>query len=510
MSNKVSIDLLADDKAVLKALQKVVSGLDKVEARTANLEKTSRRGAKTAETGFEQVRKKLGGMVKEMFGFQSASAAALQVVQALRAEFEKVQRLRQESANAGATAGEAIRNAGVNFQGDATVSKEQLGSEILRIAKSTRTPVPIVSQAVSAAASAKGDSSNRRAIDAVEQALRILPGDAESAVELSSRALDLQKISGAKDIRQSIGSLVELQGASRTIDLGLLGASAPSVVKAVTQAGGTAEQGKELFATITQLAQDAEGRRSATGAIALTNAIENFNPTRDAKTRKGEEIGLNQSQIDKFNSARGFNEKLGVLQGDRQLAEAFKGSNTFEKRVEGAIFDLVFGTESGLREFRSAQEKISPTGDGLTQVFEDKVRFLDSLPFQSSLRAKQQSSTNIEGSRLTSDSQRAGAAGDILGKSLDNVNLPGLDVIERAQQLTEYEVQVQRGVAPEQAAINQLRGLQEGGLLGGVSTKDSALLGKQIELLQSLLDEARKGNPSTGGKKAIELNGRKD
>ena len=420
-------------------------------------------------------------------------------VTAYQAERRTRARLDEASEHAALESGEAVRRTRVNFQADKSLKDAELEPELQRIAEATRTKLPIVAAAASDAFSAKGDLPNRAALEAVEQALRVLPNDLANAVTMSGRTLDVAKASGSTNIRAIGGQLIQTQGASRVTDLEKLGGTAVQAINSVVQAGGTAEQGSELFATLTQLTGDTEGRKSATGISNLMKKLDDFAPTTKGKD-KGGEFDVPQRAIDAFNAAADPMARLSALQSNPNLGRQFLGTNTFEAFVNAPMQSLIRGDRSAMNQLRAAQGSISPIGDETANVFERKIASLDNAPFQGSLTTNQRVAQIVEAQQLERSKTREGSARNVLRQMLEANETPGLDFADT----TLLGFDQSRGTGtPEERAIRQIRKRQR--VLRKQPIFADSKVGRELE---RSADEAAATNPVFAGAQALVTGGR--
>ena len=524
MTEKMTIQMVAQEAGMLKAYDSMVKALEKIDSRMDRVERSSRKSTKTAETGWQKTGKAIQGAASQLIGFQSLAGAIQVAVQGIRAEFEKINRIGKEAAERASQTGGSLRRLAANFSPDASVQDaSQLAAQVRQIAKDTRTPVGVVAGAAETALSARGNADVATALDSVRQSLRLFPGEGEIANELGSRSLDLSKQAGTGDTRIGLGALIQAQQAARVTDLAKLGAAAPSATLSTVQAGGTVEQGLELFSAITNLSGDAEGRRSATAQVALESQLKNFTIPGVAgdegtafltsKDAEGNPLKVPRTAFERLKAARNSQQRLAVTQSNPALAEAFLANSSFEKRSAGGIGELVRGTQQGLAELGSARQKIQPVDQGQIQNFERKISELDGLPFQSDLAATQQSASNVEGFQLSGEQSRRGRARKILSETTGQLNLPFFDTFTEQQFSAEFEADVSRGTGPEQAAISILERTRDAPLSftgSGKQTGDSrTLINEHIKLLQQIRHGINSGGPGQKpNQPAAAINGR--
>src|SRR5690606_8611213 len=111
----------------------------------------------------------------------------------------------QEAKDSQLSFGEHVREMASNFRPDDTMTVADLEPAVKRLMRNTGATIPVASGALSAAFAGHGNLTNSQAVDIAEQALRILPNNAEASNQIALRAGQLMNAAGFADPRQALG-----------------------------------------------------------------------------------------------------------------------------------------------------------------------------------------------------------------------------------------------------------------------------------------------------------------
>lgn len=319
-------------------------------------------------------------------GVGSTLAGIMTAVRLLKQEAEDLKTREQQSAEAQQRWGEAVRSMSANFSDDKTLALDRLEGRLLDASRRTGAAPDAVTQAASAAFSAKGALSHEAAVLAVEAGFRVNPADQTGATELASRALDIMGASGVTDPRAAVGLLTQAGGAARVTDLSKLGKNLTPAIAAMMGRGDTLEQAVESYVTTTLLASDSEGAVSSTGTINLANRLAGFIPQTTGKDKRGK-FNVPQKQIDAYLAAGSTTARKDLMRSMPELRRAFWATNSFDAQTQGPFEQLLSGDANAMAMERSVQQSIGDIGDGV-QAFESKVGQMESLPSQFLLKSQ--------------------------------------------------------------------------------------------------------------------------
>lgn len=470
----VEYELLGDSREVVNALRKIQEAADRTERKMEELGRKGRQGV-------DDVGSSAGRMVKSLAAAIGVSGAISSAIGAIRAEFQKTIELAENSRKAQAGFADSARNLLVNFSADKSLDVAGLQERIGEISKNTGTGRNEIAAALSTAFSAKGDLDNRVAANAVEEAFRLLPGDVQAVQQLSGRALDISKASGDTDVKGILGQLVQAQGAARVTNIGQLGSTAIPAALSVIAAGGTSEEGLELFSALSNIAGDERGDQTSTAVIALVEQLKNFTPGKKGKDVTGKAVTIPQDQRDALAAATSTDERIAVLQQSAELREAFLGASSFEKKLQTPITRVLSGDANAA--LAAARASITGVrGGAAAQAFDQKVGLLDAGPFQRVAGAGRGFAAAEEEFLLGQG--QTGAVRDILAKALGKADLAGPDVLAESVALADFDARVKFGGDPTGRAIGTLEGAIN-------DTREFGGAKGQEKLLQAAIDEIK-------------------
>lgn len=505
MSNTVDITIAGNSKEAEKALERVQAENEKLARQLDKMREKSRRTTSDSSAGFNRTAKSIRNTVMEAVGFVSALAAVQKGIQAVGEEFQKKFRNQEAARVASLGPAAAIRDARYNFVADQTLSNEGLEPLIAQISQETRSPQEVVAAALSTAFSAKGSLSNQVAADAVRQALRIKPGDAEQAAVIAGRALDVAKFSGSDNIAANLGFLANVQSATRVTSAEKVGANIVPAIGGGTKFGDTPEQAAELLAALTQLLGDEEGRITSTAFLQLGGQLKEFVPKRSTD-KKGAlagklvgsdargEFAVPDEQFAEFEKAKNTRERLDVLRKSPELQRAFIGQASFEQKTRQQVLSIIRGDADALEEIKKASETIRELNSKQKQLFEEKIRQLESGTLQQNLTLEESVDVAIEKAQLGSTlDQRTAGARSQLEKALGKVDLPGIDEFKSRVYQAQFETRLLSDESnPELAASETLKSVQQDIAQSKFSIFSPKQSVKDVGTLQSVREELEK------------------
>lgn len=375
------------------------------------------------------------GMGTSLAGYATGLISATALLRTFISELEKSERLRQKSRDQTITDEEGLQRARANFVGDETVSKKNLDSEIRRYAKNAGVSVAEFATASADTFSARGDRTNRFALDATFAAFAASPNkDVTVARELAQSAGDFAKLGGSQSAEAIVGFLAQGQQSARITDVAKLGQAAFPATSAAVQNGASIEQGMEQFIALNNLIGDKEGRVSSTASVSLTEQLQKFEGTAGIE-------GGPAAQVK-------------ALQENRELAKAFMEFASFEKKSLAGVRSLVFGDERGAGALADAQKKIGSLSElqdpENIAAFNAYIKWVQGKGTISGdlKQVGRRVDRNIEGA-LSGNTDRTfiSDVNTLLKKTIANINLPGLDYLTEKQ----INLRAQRVGSPEEA-----------------------------------------------------------
>lgn len=441
---------------------------------------------------------KIAGAGKEAItaitGIGSALGAVMAVAGAIKAEYEDLKRRQKEALTSQLSFGDAMRSLGTDFKADATMQVADLEPAVQRLMRATGATDSAAAQALSAALAGRGEMSNAQAVGIAEQALRVLPGDADATNQMAMRTGMMMNATGIQDPRAAIGLLTDLKNVSAVAKLRDVGQSGVPAIMGLSRLGSSAEEGAELFATINNLMGDAEGARTETAVNALALQLRDFAPS----AKDAEKARIPQTQLSAFRAARTTDERIDVMQQSPALREAFLGDASFELKAKTSIESLLSGSAEAKAVRANARAQI---GGPSVKSFETFVGDLNAMQSQSLVRAKADASNRVKLAELSDAAGgRAGLAREIFETTLGKVDLPGFDSLERGTLSGRMAFLEASGATPAAAAATTLeeqvgRGSRSFLAGGGMSNGDLSLMRESIAHLREIARNTGKGAP---------------
>jgi len=483
MSNQVNIVQNVDDSQMIRAFQSHLAMMEKIERRWEGQANAMKRGGQEGGKAFDLSAVSIG---KWLAGLQLGRMA----LQSLRDEYQQYIRLQEEARQANLQAAGGIRGAKASFVEDASINRANFEPKLLELARRTGVAPEGVGNVLQDTLSAKGSATNQQAFDTVEAALRFMPDPAE-ARELAQRAIDVQNMTGVFDPRASLGFLQQIQTQARVTSVKQAGKAAVPAINAAMLRGDTAEQGGELFATLTSLAADAGGDSTSTAMIALANQLSEF---------KAKGAGAEQ-----FNETKGVTNRILALQQNQELASQFLGGASFEQKLKPAIEELLTGSVRAVAKFEETRANIRPltadTAGQQAQVFEDAVSFLEEGNPAAIARANRQGEAARNDFFMSTPAGNTAAIRHELSKTLEAADLIGLDTTKEAFSMAEFDASVAAGAQPGNVARGMLsRELEMGqnDMFGRqLSGESKALMEHAISVIEGLQQALEENTAAT-------------
>ncbi len=269
---KVIFEMDAKAERVVRAYMAVHEAQKKTETGARRL------GQTTKETG-RQSREATRGMGSDLGGlalrYVSLSAIATTGIMAIRKAWQDVEQAAREALEAQVPAGQAWSRFLLNMPaGWDAQGMEQWAERMQATTGMTKARLADLMQGVSA----KGALAQRPTLAAAEVAATIerLAGEGYLSPEALSGFFAVANLAGAKtkeDVMNTVGWSLALQRRAKVIEPTAMLATMPRAVTAMQQAGFAPEEGGRLWATITQVVEDYEGRRSAMAVAEFAKTI---------------------------------------------------------------------------------------------------------------------------------------------------------------------------------------------------------------------------------------------
>lgn len=477
MANNVDITLAANSREAEKAYQRLNSENDRLARKLEDVQNKSKRSVRDTASGLEKNVQMTKQWAIALTGVTSGLSAVQLAARLVGEEWANTQRKQEARRLASLGPAAAIRDARYNMTEDDTIKDKDLEGLVAQIAKETRSDQSVVASVLSGAFSAKGSLSNKVAADAVRQALRIKPNDAEQGSVLAGRFLDVAKFSKTDNIKAIAGFEANIQQAARVKDPAKVGANLIPAIGGATHFGDTPEQAAEMLSAVTQILNDERGELSRTAFLQLGGQLKSFVPKRAEKGKnKGRLIGkdargsfeIPENQFDDFEKAKNTEERLAVIRQSPELQREFVGSASFEQATRQQMLSIIRGDEVALTEIAKASETIRAIGKEQEKLFEQKMKKMEGGTLQRMLTADQQSAANLQDIDLEPglDHDKA-VARQILRDTFEGkdgatgINLPGIDALSRKLRMEIFEHKLRKGDNPFESAIGILNATRQ-------------------------------------------------
>lgn len=433
----------------------------------------------------EGLSSKLLGFGKEALiaftGVGGAIAGIMAAANVLKSEYEGLRQRMQEAKDSQLSFGEQIRELASNFREDDTMTTADLEPAVKRLMIATGASDTTAAGALSAAFAGHGNLTNAQAVDIAEQALRVLPNNAEASNQIALRAGQLMNAAGLQDPRQALGIITQIKNVATVDKLRDVGQSAVPAVMSAIRYGDTPEVGAELYTTINNLMGDVEGARTSTAFIGLAEQLREFDPTK----KQISESRLSRDAIARLKAATSTKARLGVLQEDPKLAQFFLDNASFEKQAVTAIRELVMNSPEAQAQAALAEREIrAPNADD----FESYIAGLDAPSSQDLFAKANRARNNVKLRELQVAAEGgAGQAQEIFDKALGKVDWSGPDFVTTSSARRDAANQIMWGADSADAFASTLESAYLGaGGQSTVSAEDTNYLKQQIELLREI------------------------
>tara|TARA_R110002095_G_scaffold200479_2_gene180763 strand:+ start:2116 stop:3915 length:1800 start_codon:yes stop_codon:yes gene_type:complete len=400
--NNVDINIAGNDAGMMQVWQRQQREQQKQIDRLEKMAKSGKKAGRDVKSSFNESSASISTMnmgLTKAIGLFGGISGAVALYKKQYAELVKWQENREL---AGRTLGEQMRLTRIAFTPDATLKNKDLEKEIQAIADRTKTDAKIIAAAATDAFSAKGKLSNRDALNAVESAFMLLPGNLDAGQTTAARALDVGNRTGNLDMRQNVGFMQNIQNTARVTDLTKVGQNLMPAISAIQNMGDTPEQAAELVVSLNKMLEDANGAITGTAAKALATRLEKFVPEKNGKDSLGK-FKVPQEQIDAYKQAKTTAERIKVAQSSPELTRAFLGANPFALEYEPVIKRYLGGDKSVQELEKNVQDSIFPLGKKQGEVYAQKLSDIQAGEKQHLVNAAEASKSNVEQYRLGED-----------------------------------------------------------------------------------------------------------
>ncbi len=445
----VHMTMTADEADAWAAVQKVTGGFKGMERAAGSATRKSRRG-------FRRMGRDVRRFAMEVAGVGSAAGAIYLVAQQLRREYDLLVRRQAEAARTQMSVGDLRAAALLNRPAEMDVGF--LDALVERVSRRQQITQERLWPVLSSMLSAKGSVSDEQ-FAAVLREVGRLGARGGPMVDLQTFAgagLDLAKLNPKASPAELLGWLRQIGTSARVVNPEKQARAIPRVLSAAAPAGVSQEEAAELWATITQLSGDVQGRRSATGTINLLQRL-----------MKGQVEGmlpekvLGQVRLRKLSRSgmAGFREiQEWYQQAPEDLREQFLAGFQAEAPVKGALQQLFMSAPEAMSVWKTARGQIGTPGGETATVWQDYFRSVAAGRTEPTRSTDRAFSSAIEAIQLANDE----GVGGITREKLEELvkALPGQSDFENRLLRASFEMGSDFGRDPV-GAVHRVRSMIE-------------------------------------------------
>ncbi|OGT59918.1 MAG: hypothetical protein A3E01_10770 [Gammaproteobacteria bacterium RIFCSPHIGHO2_12_FULL_63_22] len=327
----------------------------------------------------------------------------------LRAEYDNLVQRQKTAADRQIDVAQAQRAALQNIGGDPELANGKASELVAGISAKTGASQTDLWKSFSAAASFKGDLSNKQALDVIGSAAELDPTNGEAIQKNTVAAMALIKRDKTVTPAQAMGFILSAKVASPVIENAVF---AEHVVPNITSGqawGNTARESAALNAAIGQSINDTEGRVTATATTQLSKQLAEVLPNvAGGTTGRLAAMQLPENEKIKRRLLGVFGENFKKAKGDAG------GEITAEAKAFTTIIELLKGEGRAGELYKNAYASI-PEIHAAAPAFGEMINRLNKEPLQKNLLLKRTLESGVTGMQL-SDIQ--GAQGSIAREGL--------------------------------------------------------------------------------------------
>jgi len=475
-NEKIEVEYIATQQQVLKAFEKLNKRLDETEKKLEKTGTTSKKSAKLAEGSFAALEKELkdnesalkrmamgtkefekqrakvdrlrsslkgakgelGGVNQQTAGLRSAAAGGVtsvakmaagmmglhQTVSMVVAELEKADRLKIAAAQTNRSLEQVIADIAPNI-GAANIGKarDMIRAGAVETGTTQEGYGNLIANAISA-----GAKDLEEAGKVAGAALRLSAGDAEAANAYAGAALDITSLAGSDNFEGALGQMSQVLSEVRADDpaqfaQAIGGALAAATAERQNVDAMTTEQALEHAAVFSQAAKDQTGSVTATGLRQYVSDVDKFIPQERATLKDGSEATVSKALISQFTSTRSLEEREQMMRQNEGLRNQFIDTLRESETKIGKV-ELVSGSERAMGWLAKAENKITGIDEAAGE-YEGLASGVDAAT--SGLRASNRGAAQRQFIETEGDRGLRGQALEIFDRTVNRIDLPGLD-----------------------------------------------------------------------------------
>jgi hypothetical protein len=226
--------------------------------------------------------------------------------------------------------------------------------------------INLVGAAISAGA---GDI--KEAMGSVQAAMKMAVGNPAIAQEMLVGGLTVARLNNSNDYESALGQLRSSSSASQAVDENQFIANVMGKVAALTRGrknmdGMTSERSLEYITAASRIQADTTGDSSSTNMQAIFQRMDEFVPEAKKKLKDKTTSTVDKAVIEEFKKARTFDEKMALLQKNKDL-----GNQYIDKQRTGGPKELAFA----LIQNNAATQKIMAESKDAVLPFKEAGKF---------------------------------------------------------------------------------------------------------------------------------------
>lgn len=354
-----------------------------------------------------------------------------EVVSLITQEWEKQKQIQFDIAARAMTSEGALvaQSANIGVENIATVRDWARGNQV-DLLSSQADLINLVGSAVSGGAAKIDDAMNVTAA-----AMRMNVGNIEMANEMLQGGITIGRLNNSNDFEAAFGQLRSSSKASQAVNeaefIGnVLGKAAALTRGRKNMDGMTTERSLEFITAASRIQVDRTGDTSSTNMASIFQRMDEFVPELK-KTLKDKTVSkVDKATIDTFMASRSFDEKLRMLQSNRDLGNQF-----IDKQKTGGpkelAFTLIQNSQATAQIMKESSEAVVSFADG-AKVFQDAVANIrKEVP---NLVVQKQSETTVENMSSDAVSKTLASARVVWENSWKDINRTGPDPLFKANE----------------------------------------------------------------------------
>lgn len=478
MANTVKLTQTIDDREVVNALHSQLKLIDKIAAKLDKVGKSGRRGGRDTAQGFAGAAREVGKFIGAITGVGTVLGAAQLAVSQIRKEVEMIRSRQKDAGDTQVNVARAQREALLNL-GPERAGK--LNEVIDQIADETGAQRLDLFKTASVALSFKGrDLEDEDAFDAVRQAARLNPFDAEEQTSIAQGILAQKKKTGGTAEEVAGFQLAVKRASPVAASKEFSDNIAPGIADQI-QFGSSAREAGALLATLGQGIGDPTGRITRNAAINFTKQLAQLAPEEQGTLARLEAIR---------NDPERRSHLLGVFdeQMQREAAAASgddsadpTGALTGEAKAFATMVALLQQQDNDTqRLLRKTLQDIPELSQG-DELFNRELALVDAETLQQTARLADVAKSAAEGIRL---SDTGGGRAGISRQALDDL-LKASGVGATRSDLLKLAFEAQGGLSESQpigAVVDLLRGESDRLRNPGIDHEATAISGTAVQI----------------------------